>query len=379
MRTFSLLLLFVSMTQAETLWPEFRGPTAQGHSTATGLPTTWSTSRGVKWRTEIEGLGWSSPIVANGKIFVTTGVPEGSSAARLYVLAFDAASGKPLWKTEVFHPTSPEMLRIHKENSQASPTPVYEDGLIYAHFSQHGTACLKEDGTLVWKVNDHPYAPVHGTGGSPVLVDDLLIYHADGASDPAVIALSKATGKTVWKVVRNSGATRKFSFSTPLLIEVNGERQLISAGSGVVQALNPKDGSEIWRCLYDQGYSVVPRPIFAHGLVFLSTGYDQPVALAIKPDGRGDVTSTHIVWQANKRIPHNPSMVVVGDELYMIDDKGMISCRDAKTGKVHYEDRLLGPTWSSLLHADGHLYVMDKLGVTAVVKPGLYAPSRGQK
>lgn len=371
MRALLLLFFLPGLTQAETLWPEFRGPTAQGHSTATGLPTSWSTARGVKWRAEIPGLGWSSPIVANGKVFVTNAVPEGSSAAKLEVIALDAATGKELWKTLVFTATDPALLRMHKENSHASPTPVYENGLIYAHYSQHGTACLKEDGSIVWKVNEHPYAPVHGTGGSPVIVDDLLIYHADGASDPAVIALDKRTGKTVWKVARTSDATRKFSFSTPLLIETNGQRQLISAGSGVVQALNPKDGAEIWRCTYDQGYSVVPRPIFAHGMIYIGTGYDKPTALAIKVEGaKGDVTSTHIVWSADKRVPHNPSMVVVGDDLYMIDDKGLMSCRDAKTGETHYEERLLGPTWSSLLYADGHLYVIDKLGVTAVVKPG---------
>lgn len=371
MRVLSFFFLSAFLAQAEALWPEFRGPTAQGHSTATGLPTKWSTSQGVKWRTEIAGLGWSSPIVANGKVFVTNGVPEGTSAAKLEVLAFDVATGKKLWATEVFHPKDPAMLRMHKENSQASPTPVFENGLIYAHFSQHGTACLKEDGSVVWKVNEHPYSPVHGTGGSPVIVDNLLIYNADGAADPAVIALDKATGKTVWKVARQENpATRKFSFSTPLLIEVNGERQLISAGSGVVQAMNPKDGSTIWYAFYDQGYSVVPRPVFAHGMIFLGTGYDKPVALAIKVDGKGDVTNSHIVWRADKRIPHNPSMLVIGDDLYMMDDKGMMSCRDAKTGEVYYEERLLGPTWSSLLHADGHIYVIDKLGKTAVVKPG---------
>jgi outer membrane protein assembly factor BamB len=165
-------------------------------------------------------------------------------------------------------------------------------------------------------------------------------------------------------------ASRKFSFCTPLVIEVNGQRQLITPGSGVVQALNPTDGTEIWHVNYGQGYSVVPRPIFAHGLIFLSTGYDKPVAYAIKPDGKGDVTNTHVAWTADKRIPHNPSMVVVGDELYMLADNGLLSCRDAKTGTVHYEDRLLGPSSASLLAADGRIYAIDEQGNSAVFKPG---------
>jgi outer membrane protein assembly factor BamB len=371
MRVTTFLFASALLAHGEALWPEFRGPTAQGHSSATDLPIKWTKSKGVKWRTEIEGLGWSSPVVANGKVFVTNAVTAGASSATLEVIAFDASTGTQVWRTEVFQATDPALLRMHKENSHASPTPVYESGLLYAHFSQHGTACLKEDGTVLWRVNEHPYAPVHGTGGSPVIVDDLLIYNADGASEPAVIALNKLTGRTAWKVSRTSAASRKFSFSTPLVIEGNGRPQLITAGSGVVQALNPKNGEEIWRCTYDQGYSVVPRPIFAHGMIYVATGYDKPTALAIKVEGaRGDVTDSHIVWRADKRIPHNPSMVILGDDLYMIDDKGLMSCRDAKTGSVHYEERLLGPTWSSLLYADGHLYVIDKLGTTAVVKPG---------
>jgi outer membrane protein assembly factor BamB len=366
------LLLFIAsstVTQAEALWPEFRGPQAQGHSTAVGLPTKWSPSSGIVWRSEFPGLAWSSPVVANGKIFLTDAVTAGA-AVNLSVMALAADTGKQLWSTELFAPADPGALKMHKKNSHASPSPVWEDGLIYAHFSHHGTACMKEDGSVVWKSTENPYTPVHGTGGSPVLVGDLLVFNADGSTDPSVIALDKKTGKTVWKVKRESPAQRKFSFSTPLVIEVAGEKQIITAGSGIVQALRPADGSVIWFATYDQGYSVVPRPLFAHGMIFLSTGYDKPVALAIKADGKGDVTATHIVWQADKRVPHNPSMLVIGDDLYMIDDKGMISCRNAKNGEVYYEERALGPCSASLLYGDGRIYAIDELGKSAVVKPG---------
>jgi outer membrane protein assembly factor BamB len=363
------LVAFSVLAEAETVWPEFRGPGAQGHSGATGLPTSWSRTEGLRWRQELPGLAWSQPIVAGGKIFLTNAVGTEKEVS-LRVLALDAVTGKQLWDVEVLHVTKAAALQMHKKNSHASPTPITEDGKIYAHFSHHGTACVSAEGKVLWTSTENPYSPVHGTGGSPVLAGDLLIFNADAAANPSVVALRKRTGKTEWRVQRSSGAQRKFSFSTPLLIEVGGKSQLISAGSGVVQALEPESGKEIWQVQYDQGYSVVPRPVFAHGLVFLSTGYDKPLGLAIRPDGKGDVTATHVAWRADKRVPHNPSMLVVGDELYMLDDKGMLSSRDAKTGTVHYEERLLGPSSASLLAADGHIYAIDEMGKAAVVVPG---------
>jgi outer membrane protein assembly factor BamB len=366
--------LLARVAAAETLWTEFRGPTGQGHSTAVGLPLEWGPAKNLVWRTELPGQAWSSPVVANGKIFLTNAVlldeekPE--LGVSLRVLALNAASGKVLWDQEVLKETDPAAMRKHDKNSHASPTPIYEKGRIYAHFGHHGTACVDEAGKVLW-TSLYRYPPVHGTGGSPVLVDDLLIFHADGAAEPVVIALDKATGKQRWKVARPaSEAPNKFSFCTPLLIQVNGQRQLISAGSGIVQALDPKDGHEIWHVLYGTGFSVVPRPVFAQGLVFLSSGYNKPTAYAIRPDGQGDVTATHVAWTSTKRVPLNPSMLVIGDELYMLADTGVLSCLDAKTGEVHYEERLLGSSSASLLAAEGHIYALDEQGKSAVVKAG---------
>ena len=402
--------LLAASSHAESLWPEFRGPTAQGFSTAKGLPTEWAPDKNIVWRSEVAGKGWSSPVVANGKIFITTAVempvdpsavvvPEpvvlppaapatpGDATKRpapakkaspvppkpvsLHVIALDAVTGKTLWDTQAFEAKDPAALKMHPKNSQASPSVVYEAGRLYAHFSHHGTACLDEAGKILWLSQENGYAPQHGTGGSPVIVDDLLIFDADGSKDPSVVALDKATGKTWWKIARPATeAKSKFSFCTPLVIEVAGQKQVISAGSGIVQALNPKDGSEIWHVMYGTGYSVVPRPVFAHGMIFMSTGYDKPVGLAIKADGKGDVTSTHVVWQETKYVPHNPSMLVIGDELYMLADNGLFTCRDAKTNTVHFEERLLGPSSASLLYADGLIYAIDEKGASAVVKPG---------
>jgi outer membrane protein assembly factor BamB len=287
----------------------------------------------------------------------------------LRVLALNAADGRVIWDTEVFRISSPHTQGVHGKNSYASPTPVYEDGRIYAHFGHLGTACVDENGKVLWKTNEFSYKPVHGNGGCPVLVDDLLIFNADAMESPFIVALDKQSGKLRWKTPRTSDAKKKFSFCTPLVIEVNGAKQLISPGSNVVCALNPKDGSEIWRVRYD-GYSVVPRPVFGNGLVFLSTGFDHASALAIRPDGKGDVTDTHVAWKLDKGSPLTPSMLLIGNDLYMVSDQGMVSSVDAKTGGVRWQERVARSTSASPLYADGKIYIQDELGSCYVLKPG---------
>lgn len=358
-------------------WTEFRGPTGQGVSSAVGLPVEWGANKNVVWKVEVPGLGWSSPVVAGERIYLTSAVPKGSERPgadrELGVMALDAASGKVIWQKTLFEQKDSETPKIHQKNSHASPTPIFEEGRVYAHFGHMGTACVDaESGDVIWLTREHGYAPVHGNGGSPVIVDDLLVFNADAAQDPAVIALEKETGKLRWKVKRESEAKRKFSFCTPLLIEVGGGKQLITPGSGVVQALDPKSGEEIWRVGYDQGYSVVPRPVFAEGLLYVCTGYDKPGLLAIRVDekSKGDVTKSHLAWRLDKFVPHNPSVVVVGSELFCLADNGVLSCVDAKSGKVHYQERCTGPSSSSILAADGKLFLLDERGQGCVVQAG---------
>jgi outer membrane protein assembly factor BamB len=371
-------LLFVPLALASAAlhaadWTEFRGPGAQGHSDATGLPLTWSPTSHIAWKAPVAGVGWSSPVVVGDRIFLTSAVSlsgkeEATADRSLRVLALDAATGKTVWDVELFQAKAP---RAHRKNSHASPTPVYEDGKLYVHFGHLGTACLNAaNGQTAWATQSFAYSPVHGNGSSPVLFEDLLIFSADAETEPKVIALDKATGTQRWAFNRQSDAKKKFSFCTPLVIEVNGQKQLISPGSGVVNALNPKTGEEIWRCYYDQGYSVVPRPVYAHGMIFLSSGYDKPVLYAIKVDGKGDVTASHIAWKIEKAVPHNPSMAVIGDELYFVADNGILNCVDARSGQVHYSERCTGPISASLLAADGKLYLQDEKGLGVVVKPG---------
>jgi outer membrane protein assembly factor BamB len=373
-RRFFLLISAVSLSSvclAED-WPEFRGPTGQGHSTATELPVEWGPQKNVVWKAAVPGLAWSSPVVVAGQIYLTTAVEKGADH-ELCALALDAETGSILWQQTLFLQKEKDAPKIHKKNSHASPTPIFEDGKLYAHFGHMGTACLEATtGKVLWSTQAFGYAPVHGNGGSPVLVDDLLIFAADAASEPSVIAVEKKSGKLRWRTPRVAEATRKFSFCTPLVIEVDGKKQLITPGSGVVQALDPQSGQEIWRVNYEQGYSVVPRPVFAHGMLYICTGYDKPRLLAIRVDAaaKGNLTESHVAWRVDKYIPHNPSVLVVGDEFYCVADNGILSCLDAKTGEPYYQERCTGPSSSSPLYADGKIFLLDERGQAVVVQPG---------
>ena len=203
---------------------------------------------------------------------------------------------------------------MHRKNSQASPTPIVENGRLYVHFGHMGTACLDLNGKLIWKNEMIKYSPVHGNGGTPVLTEGKLIYSCDGAKDPFIIALNIKDGSQAWKITRSINAKKKFSFCTPLVIKLASDPQVLLPGSDMIGAYDPTNGKEIWRTTYD-GYSVVPRPVVGHGMVFFSTGFDRAKAMAVKLGGKGDVTETHTKWILPKGAPHTPSMLLSGEEL----------------------------------------------------------------
>jgi len=361
-------------------WPEFRGPTGQGHVRQGRLPLEWGPEKNVVWKQAIPGLGWSSPAVVAGRVYLTTSVaadskdqesktkPAAGSGLSLQALCLDAATGKVLWRKEVLRepPTAP---RIHTKNSHASPTPLVHDGKLYVHFGHQGTVCLDLAGNIVWKNTSLTYSPVHGNGGTHIAVDDLLVFSCDGGDKAFLVALDRATGKVRWQTDRRSTSSRKFSFSTPLLITVKDQRQIISPFSDAVCAYDPATGKEIWRVRYD-GYSVIPRPVYGHGLVFICTGYNTPSLLAIRPDGSGDVTATHVAWTAKRGVPHTASVLLVGDALYMVADNGTASCLDARTGKVYWQERLGGNYSASPIDADGKIYFQSEDGVGTIVEAG---------
>jgi len=370
LKSSSFLFLILCAARVASLnaldWPEFRGPTGQGISTRTDLPLTWDATKGVAWKSAIPGAGWSSPSLQGGKIFLTTAVKTGNGLS-LRALAVNEKDGRILWNNEVIaHEAGAP--NIHGKNSHASPTAIASGDRIYVHFGTLGTACLDLDGKVLWRQTGLKYSPVHGSGGSPILVGDALIFSCDGGSNPFVVALHRDTGKILWKTPRETTAKKTFSFSTPLLITVDGKKQVISPGSGAVCAFDPAEGTELWRARYGEGYSVIPRPVFGHGLLFVSSGYDRPVAMAVRPGGKGDVTETHVAWSLTKGAPNTPSMLLAGDELFMVSDGGIGSCLDARTGKTHWQERLGGNYSASPILADGRIYFLNEEGTTVVVK-----------
>jgi outer membrane protein assembly factor BamB len=352
-------------------WPEFRGPTADGISTAKNVPAEWSATEHVAWKQAIPGVGWSSPVIADGKIYLTTSVGKDAEPISLRAMCVNAADGHMVWDTEVFKPDTAVAHEMHSKNSLASPTPIVSGDRLYVHFGHMGTAALDLAGNVVWRQSSVTYHPQHGNGGSPLLVGDELVFSCDGTEKPFVTALDSKTGEVRWKTDRNTKAAKTFSFCTPTKIDVDGKEQVILPGSGFVGAYDAKDGREIWRVGYDEGYSVVPRPVFADGLLFVSSGFNRPVLYAIDPKGAaGDATDTHVVWKHDKGAPLTPSPLVVGDELYLVSDNGVATCVDAKTGKQIWTKRLGGDFSASPVFAEGRIYFENEAGVTTVVKAG---------
>jgi outer membrane protein assembly factor BamB len=351
-------------------WPEFRGPTGQGIANVRNVPLHWGPESNVVWKTAIPGEGWSSPVLVADKLYLTSATTDDGPTS-LRALCVNAKDGKLLWNVPVLAPEADTTQAKHQKNSLASPTPIVRDGRMYVHFGHMGTAALDLKGKALWTQTELKYPPLHGNGGSPVLVDDLLVFSCDGTTEPFIAALDAKTGKVRWRTPRNTTAKRKFSFATPLAIKVAGKTQIISPGSGFVGAYDPKDGHEIWRVSYGEGYSVIPRPVFAHGLLFVASGFERPVLFAIRPeDAVGDVTEKNVAWSYNKGMPQTPSPLVVGDELYVVSDSGIATCFDARTGTVHWNERLGGDFSASPIFADGRIYFQNEAGVGYVLKPG---------
>ncbi len=369
---FGCAFVSVSAIAGETEWPQFRGPTGQGISSAVNVPIEWNANDHVAWKAEVPGRGWSSPVLSKGRLYLTSAETTADSPdVTLHALCLDAANGHVIWDTEVFRPDPSGPAAMHRKNSPASATPIVTGDRLYVHFGHMGTAALDLAGKVVWTQTGLQYSPVHGNGGSPALVDGTLVFSCDGAKDPFVAALDAATGKVKWQTPRNSQSKKQFAFSTPLAIELGGKKQIISPGPGIVGAYDPTDGHEIWRVDYGQGYSVVPRPVYSHGLLYLSSSFDRPTFYAIKPDGaQGDVTATNVAWTQSKGAPHTPSAVVVGDEIYFVSDSGIATCADAATGATYWSERLGGDFSASPLAAEGRVYFQNETGVGTVVKAG---------
>jgi outer membrane protein assembly factor BamB len=275
-------------------------------------------------------------------------------------------SGREVLNVEVFRVDRP--TAIHGKNSRASPTPILDGDRVYVHFGSEGTAALTTTGEVLWRAR-LSYDSQHGSGGSPVLYRDLLIVNCDGNAGAAfVAALDRATGKIRWRTERRLPADQ--AYSTPLVIRVGEHDQLVSVGAYRTVAYDPASGQEVWWVSYGAGFSNVPRPVYGQGLVYIVTGFQQPALLAVRPDGRGDVTNTHVAWSSRRSAPYTPSPVLVGNELYVVNDGGIATCLDAGTGQIRWQQRLRGSYSASPIYAGGRVYFLNEEGVATVIDSG---------
>ncbi len=352
-------------------WPQFRGPDGQGHITG-DVPAAWGEGKNVAWKTPLPGKGWSSPVVAGGKAWVTAAVPAAGGGLSLRVIGVDLRSGEVKHDVELF--AVARAVPLHPRNTPASPTPAAVGGRLVASFGSDGVGCLDvATGRVLWRNDTLKVKYETGPGSSPVPYQDKVILPCDGADAQFVVALDAATGEVAWKTERTAAAGKpaneRRAFSTPLVITVDGQDQVVIPGAQCVYSYDPATGKELWRVTY-AGFSNVPRPVFAHGLVYVSSGFFAHELLAIRPDGRGDVTATHVAWRCKKGVPNVSSPVVVGDRLVLVSDQGMVSCLDARTGDLRWSERLPGTYTASPLARGDTVYAFADGGRAVLFKAG---------
>ena len=394
LRFTALLILMLSFATIATAddWPQFRGPGGQGHSQAADVPLSWSESENIAWKTEIEGNAWSSPVVLGKTIWLTTAIetpctPEETKAKReklemsvpsvkfvnrvvLKAVCVDRESGRVLKTLTLYDIADPP--QICAINSYASPTPVIEEGLLYCDFGTMGTSCVDTaSGKVIWK-RDFPIEHQVGPGSSPILYGDMLVLTRDGCEEQYIVALDKKTGKNLWKTDRppmdTSSSSMKKAFSVPIVVDTTAGKQMIVPAAQWICSYNPDTGKELWRVDTGSTFSNTARPVFGAGLAYVGMGFGGMQLLAVKVDGRGNVTDTHVAWKERKGAPRLPSPLLVGDELYMLSDRGVATCMDAKSGEFHWSERILGSCSSSPTVAEGRIYFCDEEGKTVVVK-----------
>lgn len=341
-------------------WPQWRGPRSQGVSTETRLPVTWSGTENVRWKTALPGPGHSSPITWGNRIFLTAYKREGN---KLLTLAIDKTTGKIVWEREV---AAREIERVHPTNAPASPTPTTDGRYVYVYFGSFGLVCFDFDGKKIWEKQLGPFPNEWGSASSPVLHGNTLILNCDTDAEDFLLALNKTTGETLWRTSR-SNVNR--SWSVPVIWNASGTDEIVISGSGRVKAYDARDGKELWTV---EGLTtwVTPTPVIAHGMLYVaSNGPGGNVIMAIRPGGRGNVTSTHVAWRYDRSAPYSSSPVIAGDYLYAVKNGGVMTCLNARTGEVAWQQRLPagGEYYASLLAADGKVYALSEEGKATVV------------
>jgi len=380
---------------ADDEWPQFRGPDGQGHSASIGLPLTWSETENVTWKTAIPGEGHSSPVISGHQIWLTTAItrelsaeeqakrleavknPEGLKLAgelTLQAICINRESGVIEKTVDLFNVSEPHPK--HSMNSYASPTPVISGIRLICHFGAYGTAAIdRRSGEVVWRNDAIKVDYQNGPGSSPVVWDNKVIIHFDGIDAQSIAALNAATGEIEWQTKRsgemNPTPELQKAYGTPLIVETADRPLVISPAANWVYGYDARDGKEIWKAGYGQlGFSTVPRPVISGDTVFIATSYMQSRLLAVKFTGEGDVTETHVGWKSDKQIPQKPSLVIVGDRLFFVSDKGIVRCLNLIHGDEVWFERLPGEYSASPLAAEDRIYFFNHEGICTVLHAG---------
>ena len=388
---FAAISLICFESRADENWNQFRGPSGNGVSAVKELPISFDESKNVRWKTSIPDLGWSSPVVWKNEIWLTTGSDE---KKELRVICLDLKTGMIKQDIKVFEMIERKIDPAYAYdsphlNSPATPTSVVEENRVFVSFGSQGIACLnRKTGEKMWVRRDlRIYQPVR-QGSSPIVDEKNLYVAFDGTDKQFFVALDKQTGETQWKTDRNvttnwdetlskRGVSPKKggkpndnrkSFATATMIEVAGKRQLIAPAAEAIISYDPDTGTELWRTVHPGGFNIAARPIYANGLVYVFTSGLNNLLMAVRPDGRGDVTNTHVAWSTAKSTPSIPSPVIVDELLFMVSDKGGIArCLNARTGKEYWKLRLGGDHWASPVLIERNLYFCSKQGQVFVL------------
>ncbi len=370
---FILLLSITALHSApsEKQWWQFRGPNGNGHTDSSGLPLEWDEKKNVIWKTPIHHRGWSSPVIWNDQIWMTTATKDGT---KLFAVCVHKISGKILHDIHVFDVEIP--MSITADNTYATPTSVIEKGRVYLHFGTYGTACLDtKTGKILWTRRDLKCDHEKGAGpaSSPLLVGDLLVMHVDGRDVQYIVALNKEDGTTAWKTNRSLDYSKvpvhqRKAYGMPVLIPRGDKTQLVGVGGRGVFSYDPATGKELWKARH-RGWSIAPRPVFGHDLLFAIIDRDTPELWAIRPDGNGDITETHIVWKVTKRMPPRASPLLAEGLLFLVNRNGIATCLEPKTGEVIWQERLKGAYSASPIYTKGRIYFFNEDAICTVIKP----------
>lgn len=382
-------------TSAEDEWPQFRGPDGQGHTTATGLPVVWSETENIAWKTAIPGEGHSSPVISGSQIWLTTALTKKLTAEQeqerlaklknsngleiagtltLQAVCINRESGIVEQTVDLFDVETPEPK--HSLNSYASPTPVIVGDKVVCHFGTYGTAAInRADGTVLWKNDTLKIDHQNGPGSSPVAWEDKIIIHFDGTDQQYIAALDAASGNVVWQTTRSgmmdeTPELRK-AYGTPLIKVIDGRSLVISPAANWVYAYDAKTGHEVWKASYGKlGFSTVPRPVASDDMVYIATSYMQSRLVAVRLNGSGDVSESHVTWKSDKQIPQKPSLLLHDNRLYYVSDGGIVRCVNPETGEDIWFNRLSGDYSASPLESEGHLYFCGQNGTCTVLQAG---------